>query len=283
MNHTNENGGSRPLWAISSILVLLTGVVTANLAKADPPSLASIIAAAPAGDWRPIDPANTLYLTLETGTVIIELAPRFALNHIDNIQRLARADFFDGLFIVRSQDNYVVQWGDASAKRPMGGAKPALKAEFTHIAGPGEPITVLPDRDTYAPVVGFTDGFPTARDPATGEAWMTHCYGIVGAGRDLDVDSGNGAELYAVIGQAPRQLDRNVTLVGRVLRGMDLLSVASRGTGDLGFYKTPAERIPIKRVRLGVDVPPGERMTLEALRTDSSEFHCPYPEPPVSP
>ena len=179
--------------------------------------------------------------------MIIELAPRFAPNHVDNIRKLARAKFFDGLFIVRSQDNYVVQWGDADAKKPMGGAQRALKAEFSHHLDSDEPITKLPDADTYAPVVGFTDGFPAARDPATKEAWLTHCYGMVGAGRDNDADSGSGAELYAVSGQAPRQLDRNVTLVGRVVRGMELLSIAPRGTGDLGFYKTPAERIPIKR------------------------------------
>ena len=174
--------------------------------------------------------------------------------------------------MVRSQDDYVVQWGDADAKRPLGGGRRALKAEFSHHLAPDEPITKLPDRDTYAPVTGFTDGFPSARDSATGEAWLIHCYGMVGAGRDNDADSGSGAELYAVIGQAPRQLDRNVTLVGRVVRGMDLLSIAPRGTGDLGFYKTPAERIPIRRMRLSADVPATERIPLQALRTDSATF-----------
>ncbi len=230
------------------------------------------MASAPAGDWRTLDPERTLYLDVPAGRAIIELAPRFAPNHVANIRTLARAHFFDGLFIVRSQDNYVVQWGDADAERPLGGAKRSLKAEFSHRAAPDEPITKLPDPDTYAPVVGFTDGFPAARDTATGEAWLTHCYGMVGAGRDNDADSGSGAELYAVIGQAPRQLDRNVTLVGRVVRGIELLSVAPRGTGDLGFYKTPAERIPITRMVMAADLPMSERIPLQALRTDSASF-----------
>ena len=85
-------------------------------------------------------------------------------------------------------------------------------------------------------------------------------------------DSGSGAELYAVIGQAPRQLDRNVTLVGRVVRGMELLSISPRGTADLGFYKTPEERIPIKRMVIAADLPPAERIPLQALRTDSATF-----------
>ena len=243
-----------------------------NTAAFAEPALADIIASSPPADWRTLDPERTIYLDLPTGRVVVELAPRFAPNHVENISRLARAHFFDGLFIVRSQDNYVVQWGDAEAKRPLGGAERALKAEFSHHALGDEPITRLPDPDTYAPAVGFTDGFPAARDPANGEAWLTHCYGMVGAGRDNDADSGSGAELYAVIGQAPRQLDRNVTLVGRVVRGMELLSVAPRGTGDLGFYKTPAERIPITRMVLAADLPASERLPLQALRTDSATF-----------
>ena len=257
------------------VLRVFAGVWTAIFAVypvSAAPSLAEIVASAPLSDWRPLDPAETLYLDVPAGRVVIELAPRFAPNHVANIERLARAGFFDGLYIVRSQDNYVVQWGDADAKRPLGGAKRALTAEFLHHAAPDEPITKLPDPDTYAPVVGFTDGFPAARDPVTGEAWLTHCYGMVGAGRDNDADSGSGAELYAVIGQAPRQLDRNVTLVGRVVRGMEFLSIAPRGTGDLGFYKTPAERIPIRRMVMAADLPVSERIPLQALRTDSAAF-----------
>ncbi len=95
---------------------------------------------------------------------------------------------------------------------------------------------------------------------------------MVGVGRDNDADSGGGSELYAVIGQAPRQLDRNVTLVGRVVRGMEWLSSLPRGTGDLGFYKTAAERTPIVRVRIAADLPVAERVPLQALREDSATF-----------
>jgi peptidylprolyl isomerase len=237
-----------------------------------PSSLQTILDASPAADWRPIDPANTVYLTLPQGRVVIEVAPTFAPRHVANLKLLAGAKFFDGLFVVRSQDNYVVQWGDAEAKKPLGGASRSLKAEFDHAYGPAENFTPLPDPDTYAPQVGFTDGFPAARDPVTGKAWLTHCYGMVGAGRDLDADSGSAAELYAVIGQAPRQLDRNVTLLGRVVEGMDILSALPRGHGDLGFYQTPGERVPIAAMRLGLDVPAAERVKLEALRTDSATF-----------
>jgi len=244
--------------------------VAAGTAQA--PSLSQILDRSPASHWRAIDPARTLYLDLPAGRVIIELAPGFAPNPVANIVTLVRQHYFDGLAVVREQEDYVAQWADPDGKRDFGTAKRALKAEFDRPYTRALPFTSLPDPDTYAPHVGFTDGFPVARDPASQRTWLVHCYGMVGAGRDVGADSGSGAELYAVIGQAPRQLDRNITLVGRVLSGMESLSSLPRGTGELGFYKTPAERTPVLAVRLAADLPSAQRTPLEALRTDSATF-----------
>ena len=71
---------------------------------------------------------------------------------------------------------------------------------------------------------------------------------MVGVGRNYSPDTGSGAELYTVIGHAPRHLDRNIALVGRVIEGMEHLSTLPRGTGDLGFYKTAPERTPIRAI-----------------------------------
>jgi peptidylprolyl isomerase len=232
---------------------------------------AQIIAASSPSDWRPLDPHNTLYMELPTGRVIIELAPQFAPHHAVNLEALAREGYFDGLWIMRAQDNYVVQWGDPDAKKAIHNAQRTLAAEFER---PLRDLTLtrLPDPDTYAPVTGFVDDFPAAADPAVGRAWLTHCYGMVGAGRDNDVDSGGGTELYVVIGHAPRHLDRNITLLGRVVQGMDLLAVMPRGSGAMGFYEHPAERTVIKSVRVAADVPESERTQLEVLRTDTPTF-----------
>jgi peptidylprolyl isomerase len=240
-------------------------------AAAKPPTSAEILAASAASDWRALDPHNTLYMDLPTGRVIIELAPLFAPHHVANVEALAHEGYFDGLWIMRSQENYVVQWGDPDEKKPVRDAKRTLAAEFER---PLRDLNLirLPDPDTYAPQTGFVDDFPVAADPTLGRAWLTHCYGMVGAGRDNDVDSGGGTELYVVIGQAPRQLDRNVTLLGRVVRGMELLSVLPRGTGALGFYEHPGERMSIKSVRVAADVPESERTPLEVLRTDTPTF-----------
>src|SRR5690606_23811621 len=221
------------------------------------------------------DPGNTLYMELEGGRVVIELAPDFAPAHVANIRTLARQRFWDGLSIYRSQDNFAVQFGDVvddgGTARPLGQARDALPAEFSRPIE-GLAFHALPDRDGWAPETGFAAGFPAARDPASGQAWMAHCYGTVGAGRDAAPDSSTGAELCVVIGQSPRQLDRNITQVGRVLHGMELLSVVPRGSGPLGFHEDAAQRVPIQAVRLASEVPDAERTDIQVLRTDTPLF-----------
>jgi peptidylprolyl isomerase len=234
--------------------------------------MADVLAASTATDWRPLDPQNTLYLQLASGRVVIELAPAFAPEHVANLRTLARQGYFDGLAIVRSQDNFVVQWGDPDGNRALGDARATLPPEFSVPLRADLPFTRLPDPDGYAPEVGFSQGFPAARDPVARQAWLAHCYGMVGAGRGNEPESGNGTELYVVTGHAPRQLDRNIALVGRVVQGMELLSVLPRGTGPLGFYEHPAQHVPILSVRLAADVPEAERLRLEVLRTDTATF-----------
>jgi peptidylprolyl isomerase len=245
--------------------------------KSAPPTSADVLAASKPSDWRPIPPENTLYLELASGRVAIELDPPIAPAHFENIVKLVREKYFDGLSIVRSQDNYVVQWGDPNGDdrakaKPLGNAKAELPGELTRPGGTPIPFTPLEGPDGYAPESGFSNGFPAGRDPKTGEAWLAHCYGMVGVGRGDDPKSGNGSELYVVIGNAPRHLDRNVTVVGRVVEGIDLLSTLPRGSGPLGFYDKPSQFVPIRSIRMASDVPAAERTNLETLRTDTPTF-----------
>ena len=260
-----------------ALLACAIALTCLPLAAAEPKyrSAQEIIDAAPAEAWRSLDPANTLYLELESGRVIIELAPQFAPAHVDNIRTLAREHFWDGLSIYRSQDNFVVQFGDPeageAAAKSQGTAKTKLPAEFASKSS-GLRFTALPDKDGWAKQVGFVDGFPAARDSTTGETWLTHCYGTLGAGRGAEPDSSNGSELYVVTGQSPRQLDRNITTVGRVVSGMEWLSVIPRGPQPMGFYEKPELRTPIQAIRLASDVQEAERTPLQLLRTDSPAF-----------
>jgi peptidylprolyl isomerase len=124
--------------------------------------------------------------------------------------------------------------------------------------------------DSYAQRTGFSDGWPFATNPDA--FWPVHCYGIVGVGRGMAPDTGSGAELYTVIGHAPRHLDRNIALVGRVIEGIEHLSSLPRGTGALGFYEDPAQRIPIQSIRVASDLPAARQPRFEYLSTESESF-----------
>jgi peptidylprolyl isomerase len=264
----------QPLQRTAAALALALSTL---LAHAAPPgrTVADVIKASPPSDWRPLHPQDTLLMDLPQGQVVIELASRFAPRHAANIRTLAHEGYFDGLAILRVQDNYVTQWGDAeedeAKARPLGSAAPKLPAEFS-VPLKGLPLQRLPDLDGGARVTGCVDGMPVAADPRSGRAWVPHCYGVVGAARSQAVDSSNGSGLYVVIGQSPRGLDLNITVVGRVLQGMEWLAALPRGSGSLGFYDKPEQRTAIRRVRLLADVPEAERPALEVMRTDSASW-----------
>lgn len=237
-----------------------------------PLSSQGVIDASRQEEWRQLVPENTLYMDVGGSTVVFELAPELAPNTVRNIRTLVREGFFDGLSINRVQDNYVVQWGDPDAEDPAKQRKqgvPATLAPEFGIPAAGTAFTPIPGPDGFGEP-GFVNGFAATRKD--GAVWATHCYAALGVGRAEAADSGNGSELYVVIGHAPRHLDRNVTIVGRAISGVEALSSLKRGSGALGFYETAAERVPITRIRLGSDVPAGERLDIEIMRTDSASF-----------
>ena len=141
--------------------------------------------------------------------------------------------------------------------------------------------------DDYAEHTQFYEGWPLAWELAplladapavprsiSAEVWPTHCYGMVGVGRNYSPDTGSGAELYTVIGHAPRHLDRNIALVGRVIEGMEHLSSLPRGKGELGFYADfeRDKRTPILSVRVASDLPAADQPQFHYLATDSASF-----------
>ncbi len=235
--------------------------------------MSSVLESAAPSDWMALAQHRLLYLFIEDGTVVFELAEDFAPRHIANIRALTAERYFDGLAIVRSQDNYVVQWGDphaaSDAPKSHGRAAERLEPEFFR-ALEGLDFRRIDSDDAYADEVGFVGGFPVGSDGA--RAWLAHCYGMLGAGRAEDAASGSGAELYVVTGHAPRHLDRNVTLLGRAVDGIEHLSSLPRGTGTLGFYEVPSQYVYIERVRFGDELPEDEQIRLERLRTDTRTF-----------
>jgi len=259
-------------------LLALAASLTAWAAPPPRVSQADIIKQSAPSDWRRLDPENTLVMEINGQQVILELAPRFAPQHAANIRTLAREGYYTGSAVVRVQDNYVTQWADPADEekekdklKPLGTALAELPAEFS-IPFKGLPITNFTDPDGWAPVSGFADGMPVAADPAQNKAWLAHCYGVVGAARSTQPDSSNGTSLYAINGQAPRALDLNITVVGRIVKGMEVLSSLPRGPGAMGFYDKPEAYIPITRARMLADIPAAEQPNIEIMRTDTTTW-----------
>ena len=273
-----------------SILLAAAALLTASPALSNqPPRLppSEIVAAAPAADWERIAPSDLLVMDLAPGAnarprrVVIQLLPEpFSAGWTGNIRKLAAARFWDGTAVVRVQDNYVAQWGDpdaedkAKARKLPEGLAVMAEADYTATVPAGMPLSArTAGGDSYAAQTGFTKGWPVGAGPRKSGrelVWPVHCYGMVGAGRNLSPDTGTGAELYTVIGHAPRHLDRNIALVGRVIEGIEHLSSLPRGTGPLGFYETPQERTAITAVRLGTEL--SDLPAYEYLSTESTSF-----------
>jgi peptidylprolyl isomerase len=262
-----------------------------------PATPASIVAEARASEWRAIDPADLLVMTLAPDRdgnprqVVIQLVPRpFSQHWVENIRTLAKAHWWDGTSVYRVVDNWVAQWGggedDKTKAKPLpDGLRTVPESEYATPVEPGpedgrdfvltprrEEIVVNRWLDSYA-ITAFVAGWPIGLDDQGGRtAWPVHCYATVGVARDLSPDTGSGAELYAVIGHAPRALDRNIAVVGRVIEGIEHLSTLPRGKGEAGVYDDPALRVPITSVRLGDELPPAERPRFEYLASDSESF-----------
>lgn len=249
-------------------------------AQADPappakPTSAEVLAQATEADWEQIPAEDLLVMRVADREVVMELSPAFAPKNVQNLLTLVDQRYFDGLAVVRSHDNYVVQWADPAeapqGSRSLGAAKETVKGEFDRPARK-HAMTPLAATDAYADQVGVVDGMPVASDGR--RIWLTHCYGMVGVARGNEPDSGNGSSLYVVTGHAPRHLDRNITLVGRVIDGIEVLSAMPRGTGPLGFYESPDQYHLIESVRRVSELPQADRPRWYRLRTDTPTFHA---------
>ncbi len=257
------------------MLILPLLALTAAAPATKPKTPADVLAAAPAAAWKTIPAEDLMVIDLTSGTrVVVQLAPAFAPVHVANIRAFARSGWWNGdkAAIYRVQDNYVVQWGRNETEDPMPTGVVKLPPAEYHRRLKGLTVRPLGYPDQYAPRAGFALGWPIAYDPKAGTANLTHCYAYVGVARDLSPDTGNGSELYAIIGHAPRALDRVIAVVGRIVSGMETMSAFPRGTEALGIYKDRAQDIKIGSVQMASDLPAGQRPSFQYLDTQSASF-----------
>jgi peptidylprolyl isomerase len=211
-------------------------------------------------------------MTLEGGSrVVIQLAPDFAPVHVANIRKMATTNYWQGATVYRVQDNYVSQWGLGEAERAL--PEGVVKVPPHEYWRPAEGLAFLKvgANDPYSKQAGFSGGWPVATYK-DGTASLTHCYGAVGVARDLAPDTGSGGELYTIIGHAPRQLDRNIAIVGRVIEGIENLSSLPRGTEKMGFYAKGQVARPIQSVQLASAMPAETRPSFQYLDNATAGF-----------
>jgi len=221
--------------------------------------------------WREVNPENLVFVDLYEGRVTIELNPLFAPKTVRQFRKLVQDRFYDGLSFYRVIDGFVAQGGDGSDLGELS-LVPLIEAEFETELSEDASFTRVQKSDLFAPETGFIDGFAAARDPATDKAWLTHCPGVVAMARNDAADSSR-TDFYVVIGQAPRYLDRNMNVFGRVIDGMEAVQKIHRGpANDNGIIADETKSSRIRGMTLASDIPEKERLSAYVMDTNSKAF-----------
>lgn len=233
-------------------------------------SSADILAESTPEDWRTLDQDELLYIDLQRGRVIVALSPTLAQNHVAQIKQLSAEKFYDGLSFYRVIEGFVAQGGDPFGAREIKDAQDAMIAEFDEPLRETAGFTAIPDKDGYASQVGFIGTLPAGIDETAENVWHLHCTGAFAFGRNNERDSAS-TEFYITL-QPQRYLDRNLTVFGRVIQGMEHLQALRRVNPPQSEDDDLGERI--LSIRIGTDLPESERTSLEILDSRTDTFQA---------
>jgi peptidylprolyl isomerase len=255
------------------LLATLLGLLAADPLPA--PTVTEVMAAAPEAAWFQPDPEDTLYLDVAAGRIVILLVPELSPAHAAQVRTLARAGYYDGLSFYRVPVGFVAQGGDEGGERDIGEAAASLPAEFEAALPAGLAFTPLGHADGYAPEAGFVRGLPAGRDPEAGpergSAWLAHCTGAFAFGREEGRDTAS-TEFYVTL-QPQRYLDRNLTVLGRVVWGQEhLAGIARNEPGNFGTMTNTSRATRIEGLAVAADLPEAERVSIEVMDTTSEAF-----------
>mgnify|MGYP000527469572 CR=1 FL=1 len=224
-----------------------------------------------ATEWRKLSLDNTVLLTLPQGKVVIELAPQFSPKHVNQFKSLVEKRFYDGEKFYRVIDGFVAQAGpeDGSEKDKSVSILP-IEDEWS--IDESWQFTPVQQNDLFAPTTGFKEGFAIGHDASAKKAWLTHCPGVIAMARNNEPNSAT-SHFYIVNGQAPRYLDRIMTIFGRVVYGMNHVQAITRTAGIEGDPKVNGDDYtPIVSMQLMKDVLPKDRILIEVESTESKAF-----------
>ena len=224
--------------------------------------------------WRKLALSNTVLLTLPHGKVVIELAPQFSPENVRQFSGLTKNGFYDSTKFYRVIDGFVAQAG------PKDGSKkdksvPLLAMESEWDADSKWTFTPVQQHDLFAQQTGFKDGFALAYQASKdklAKAWLTHCPGTIAMARNNEADTAS-SHFYFVIGQAPRYLDRIMTIFGRVVYGMQHVQAIQRTEVVEGDDAVDHRDFTnIVSMQLMSDVVEAERIHIEVENTESTMF-----------
>lgn len=213
-------------------------------------------------EWIPISSENTVYFELETGLVVIELAPFMAPKQVQRFINLVNEGFYNNTDFYRVIDGFVAQGGDMSGDKTST-FKNEMAPEFTRKIKESSSFISVQKPGMLAPETGFLHGFPAGRDTSSGEEWLLHCPSTVAFAR------GNEAkwvtpDFYIAIGQSPRHLDRNMSTLGRVVYGMPAVQQIKRASADAagGVITDAEQRTNIISATMGNKVASDKRLAI---------------------
>jgi len=191
------------------------------------------------------------------------------------MKTLVKSGFYDGLSFYRVIDGFVAQGGDVFETRELPeGTTRELRAEFSLAY---TDLFELPSvvKDHYSEKVIFIDGVPVGLentskiDGVRREMWLLHCTGAMAMARDTPKDTG-GTEFYITL-QPQRYLDRNLTVFGKVIDGMQHLQALTRQAPPETEEDPLGETII--RAWMGDQLPEGEvAPAWQVLRTETQPF-----------
>ena len=221
--------------------------------------------------WRNVAPENMMIMTLPHGDVVFELSTDFSPEHVKQFKKLAKDGVYKGNKFYRVIDGFVAQGGPDEATEKKFDIK-TLKIEEDLAIDKNWQYTKVQDNDLFAPITGFKNGFGIGVDEAAGKAWLTHCPGILALGRGNEPDTAT-SHFYITNGQAPRYLDRIMSVFGRVIYGMNHVQAIQRTSVIEGDDDVPSELYtPILDMQLMSDLPEDKQWQIAVEDTSSEAF-----------
>ncbi len=219
--------------------------------------------------WYTPPQEDLAYFQTQFGEVVIMLTDTVAPTHKARFTDLVNDGFYDNKYFYRVIEGFVAQAGSNNEQQTGPHTSP-LAAEF--MVPRSESFTLVEANAAHAPQTGFINGIPAGSDNKTRQQWLLHCPGTLAFARNNDKNSAT-TEFYIVLGQAPRHLDKNMSVVGKVVAGMRHLQQLPRGMrASGGVIESPTSQSQILSARMGDKLSPNERRTFQVQRASHPAY-----------